>query len=683
MIKGSVMRKTLFLLIPLLIAAGCTKELTEVPGIEEAISVFDEIEAPEVTVIKASFENPETRTHLEMNEAQTFAKVLWTKGDEIRLIGMLSDGSRYYRTFSTQDENVTNANFACTGWNPDTTIIRYYAYYPEESYQGAGIDKLGVYIPSVQTAVAGGIAEGLNIAYATAERMSDGLVFKNIPSLLKFRLSGSGVEDLSCIKFVANATIAGECLIQDLEEQDPTFSYNSYYRPLEEATGNVVKLNGPFQAGTDYYIAVFPGTTEGFTMIFMNSSGDYSIKSSSKTLTMGRSQITDFGTITVDSSFSDPLVTRYMTKTSTAKPVDIVVIPDGYTAEQKELFETRASACIDFLFDTAPYSKYKKYFNVYFIWAPSEQEGASVTDGKGTITTLRNTAFGSRWGENSYNDMTADSDRVYGYVSAHCPEIVKEILAINEVPILLLINDTRYGGIAHSSGSGKTYCQVPYTYEGEGISWSFPKNVAVSDADPTQGTRKTTNDEYAELGRNSGDWRNTVLHEFGGHSFGRLKDEYWYTDYYTSESDLSAHGWTVPFGLNVSGHYNVVPWQDLLDRKSALAASNPLYGRIGKFQGADVSILYRWRSEKISCMIDNRQYFSTWQRILIAKRITELAGETFDLDYYLQTLDVIYDPVRDENPSHIKAVNSSGPIIEMPLLPPPELIDDTPIPIED
>ena len=55
-----------------------------------------------------------------------------------------------------------------------------------------------------------------------------------------------------------------------------------------------------------------------------------------------------------------------------------------------------------------------------------------------------------------------------------------------------------------------------------------------------------------------------------------------------------------------------------------------------------------WRSEKTSCMIDNRQYFSAWQRYLIVKRIFTLAGEesSFSFEKWLEN-DVTFDPVRD------------------------------------
>ena len=68
---------------------------------------------------------------------------------------------------------------------------------------------------------------------------------------------------------------------------------------------------------------------------------------------------------------------------------------------------------------------------------------------------------------------------------------------------------------------------MPYTDNGGPMHWSFPSFTAVSDIDPTEGLRYTTNEEYEALGITNGDWRNVVLHEFGGHAFGRFADEYW------------------------------------------------------------------------------------------------------------------------------------------------------------
>ena len=76
-------------------------------------------------------------------------------------------------------------------------------------------------------------------------------------------------------------------------------------------------------------------------------------------------------------------------------------------------------------------------------------------------------------------------------------------------------------------------------------------------------------------------------------------------------------------------------------------------------------------------MIDNRPYYSTWQRILIAQRIAKLAGLSFDLDDFLIDDDPT-DPVRDVAKRRRAPVNTSGPVEYMPLLPPPVLIDNSP-----
>ncbi len=54
-----------------------------------------------------------------------------------------------------------------------------------------------------------------------------------------------------------------------------------------------------------------------------------------------------------------------------------------------------------------------------------------------------------------------------------------------------------------------------------------------------------------------------------------------------------------------------------MSRKTSLVSTNSKYDRIGVFHGGGVSLFNRWRSEEVSCMIDNRPYFSAWQRALI------------------------------------------------------------------
>ena len=684
-----VMKKVLLFAALALVALGCAREMVEITPEDSA----PEEALPQVAIIHAGFENtagPETKTSISMNEDGKGAKVLWTKGDAIKVLGVLSDGSYYSNSFTTEVGGGTSTDFECSDWSPSSEVVRYYALYPLASFHGfKGTVGLGIRIPGTQTAVPNGMVEGLNLSYASAASMADDFTFRNIPSLIKFKLSGDIVGDLESIKFVTKTVIAGKGVLTDLDADEPTYSFNSYFGNLDEPLSSTVTLNKPsdgkFEAGVDYFIAVFPGVTEGFSMIFTNSKEEYVVKTSSKTMSMERSMIADLGTISLGSKFGDPKVTQYKAKTGSAKPVDMVVLPDGFTKDQREAFEGYAASAIDLLFDTEPYKSFEDYFNVYFLWEPSKDEHCSVTDGNGNITTLKDTAFGSRWGEDSYDDMQADASKVYNFVSVHCPDIVRGDLTIDEVPIVIIANDERYGGKAYSTSSGRTYCIVPMTYGGDIIYGGYPTLLPMTDepvtGDYNSAIRSRTQEDTDEVGVASGNWRNTLLHEYGGHSFGRLADEYWYSSWKTSQSDISYHNWPVPYKLNITGRYDSIPWQELLNRKASLVAKNVLYDRIGVFQGADVSMFNRWRSEKVSCMIDNRAYYSAWQRILIARRISELAGVSFDLDTFLATDDPT-DPVRDV--AKRGSVNASGPLRYMPPLPPPELIDNSqkPVPAE-
>ncbi len=116
----------------------------------------------------------------------------------------------------------------------------------------------------------------------------------------------------------------------------------------------------------------------------------------------------------------------------------------------------------------------------------------------------------------------------------------------------------------------------------------------------------------------------------------------------------------------------------LLDAKENLVLQDSRYDRIGRFQGANVYLFNSWRSEKISCMIDNRTYFSTWQRYLIVQRILNLAGESSSLTLAsFLAKDDPTDPLRDGATPTSVTTKSFGPVRIMPPLAPPVLIDNT------
>lgn len=616
-----------------------------------------------------------TKTHLEMNPAGTFAKVVWDAEDQFEMWGY--DGTDWYCAIYETTSGGENASFTTSHGLP--TADNYYCFYPEALGYLPGYeygDFFVVEIPSVQYAYADGLMPQTNPSFTLTSSRTDDLTFYNIGSVIKFSLSGALVPQINSVSVQGTSPISGYCAVVFFTDGGLAITCNHGMG----GTSNKITLNGPFATGQDYYVVLGQGTQDGLALTFEGDDGSIT-KSINQSIDFPRGTIRDFGTIDIGDSFPEytgPEVTKYISATSGLKPVTMVVVPDGFTKGELAEFDRLAKSGIDALFATEPFKTYKSYFNVWLISVASNDSGANITDGNGNITTARDCYFGSKWGEETYDDMDLDYVALYNFVGEYCPDIIDGSHTIAEVPVLVIINDERYGGICHSWSNGMAYCQAPVTFGGGSLAWCYPEITAISESDPSAGTQATPQSIMEEVGGyNIGDWRNTLVHEYGGHAFSKLGDEYWYDGYIQDPvSSIDRHSWPVPFSLNISASYSSPPWMsDLLDRKDQLVASNPLYSRLGVYQGGDVSPINRWRCERISCMIDNRFYFSVWQREVIVKRIMTLAGGTFNLSQFL-ALDNPIDPKRDVASSGVmdqnrKAGNSTAPI--MPPLPPPVL----------
>lgn len=667
------------------ILASCTQAVPETPVVPQA----PEAPVPIHKEIHAVLDGG-TRTSVSMNDAGTHADVLWNAGDEITVIA--TDGNDFNaNNFTATAGGSKEADFSCDDYilyfSGDHSIL---AYYPADQFfgfsKGSGDDYyLNLDLSPVQTAVKGGVDSGLNVAvaYSDQDPGDASLHFKNVLSLVHFTLDGPGASSVTKAVLQTSFICAGDAVINvgpgGIGTVDTRYVYDFSYGASRSVT-----LEGTFEKGGDYYFAIIPGVSDGFSITFVDGSGQFIFKSTDITLNAGRSRIIELGTITLDNSFSPTLpgVERYMTHTQGTKPVAIAVLGDAFTASEQDLFTTLAHSAVDKLFDTPPFSTYKDRFNVYIMSAVSNQSGGSVTDGQGNITEAHDTYFKSRWGATSYDDMTADFDKVYSFVESRCNDVADGSVPIEDVTVLLIINDSRYAGRCTMFSNGQAVAMVPYTNNGGDIGWGFSQFIAASDSDPAAGVRAVTEADIQEIGYYVGNWVNTALHEFGGHAFGRFADEYWYGSY-TTDPTIPQQSWQVPAALNISGTYNNVPWQLLLDNRDALMQKDPHYGRIGVFQGAGTYVLYRWRSEMISCMIDNRDYFSAWQRYLLVKRILELSGGAFDYQSFLDN-DVTTDPVRDSPLLNAPAsgmqdtINPGGrvkPVLCYPPLAPPAYVE--------
>ena len=619
-----------------------------------------------------------TRAGIDMNDEGTFAHWVWNAGDTFGMYAFSGSGFQT-SSFTTTGSGISADFTTQAGIDLDPP---FYAVFPMPgkvtTYGGNPL--FGVNIPTEQEAMPGGIKDGYTVAFATAQNLTDFVHFSPLSSLVRFRMGGAIVPQVKSVTIKGTSPLAGDIVV--LGNADGTFSVIDQVWFTTDNRSVTVTLSGDFVAGQDYFLALKPCEQSRLQMIFADDTGQ-STTLTCNSFTFPQGRISDFGTIDLGNAFTDDNTVyepiRYMTASAGApKPVSIAVVPDGFTKDQLSTYVLLAKSGIDALMDTEPYRTYKRFFNVWILQKPSRESGASVTDGNGNVLEPVDNAFGSKWGP-GYGDMVANAQDLFDFVEKNCPDITDGKHTIEEVPVLLIINDARYGGMCHSYSNGQGYGMAPYIFEGDPIYWSYPDvtpstDDPISPSDMEANYHWTTEDEYAAMGRNSGDWRNTLVHEFGGHCFGRLGDEYWQSGQLTYQSGpIGGHTWPVPFALNLAVDPTAVPWQaDVLDYPlEALVAKDPNYGRIGTFQGGDVKLFGRWRSEMISCMIDNRFYFSTWQRMLIVRRILSLSGTAFNADSFWAN-DVTFDPVRDVSSSPVMG-GVELPRRVMPLLPPPVL----------
>ncbi len=674
--------------ISLHIVISCTNDL--VPGdLDDQVirpTMIDPWTAIDQTpyLKKSNVYNPVTLTagHIQTKSTMVmmtddFASVVWSPND---VFNMYAYSSGYtVRPFTTAEGG---ASAVFTSEYGEVTGTPQHSIFAPVGGINLGYDGsvfFGLNIPVAQKAVANKVKDDYLFSYARSINQTDNLTFKNIPSLVRFKMSGSVASSVTQVTLTGASPISGEFIIVPDSYGTPAISLSkSFGGSTSTSITLTIDGGGNFSADTYYYFAVIPGVQTGFSMVFSNGVNS-TTKISSKTVNFEQGKIADLGEIylgpdfTDDPSHPDMSPIKYMTASAGAsKPVTIAVIPDGFTAVEMSKYELLAKSAINTLFEIEPFKSYKTYFNVYILKVASHESGARITDGT-PAQQARDCYFESKWAASSYGDMAANADSVRNFVTRNCQDIVDEWHTINEVPVLMIINDERYGGICHTSSNGFSYGMVPYTYGGGRLTWSYPDYEASGDYPdklPVPADKKDA------LGHNGGNWLNTMVHEFGGHCFGRLADEYWGSGgYYTSISGaVEEHGWTVPFGLNVSATPSSPGWQHLLNKITALTLGTPYSERIGTFQGGDTHAWGRWRSEQISCMIDNRYYFSTFQRELIVRRIMTLAGESFDESQFW-TKDDPTDPVRDVKSS---PVMGGDPVMPrpVPLLPPPVLHTD-------
>ncbi|MEU9201879.1 M64 family metallopeptidase [Streptomyces sp. NPDC048332] len=128
-----------------------------------------------------------------------------------------------------------------------------------------------------------------------------------------------------------------------------------------------------------------------------------------------------------------------------ADRLDVVIVGDGYTADQQEAFHTAAAAKWADITRIEPYSSYQGLMNVWTVDAVSAESG--ITGDPGADVT-KDTALGSYfWCSQTERLICADIDKVASY-AAKAPEADL---------VVVVSNSAKYGGAGYSGLEAEGY----------------------------------------------------------------------------------------------------------------------------------------------------------------------------------------------------------------------------------
>lgn len=224
-----------------------------------------------------------------------------------------------------------------------------------------------------------------------------------------------------------------------------------------------------------------------------------------------------------------------------SQKVDIVLLSEGYDADQFELFESDCKRFADAIFTFSPYKENKHRFNVKAVWKPAAVPGVDIPGDEVWKNSTLNANF-----------YTFDSER---YIMTNDYKAVRTMAAAVPYDLIYIIaNSKKYGGGA--------------IYNYYGISSTGQE------------------DSYAKV----------YVHEFG-HLFLGLGDEY---EGDTSYNDFYPKG-VEPWEPNITNLVNFdKKWKHLLPKEASIPTVKTKENEdsIGVFEGAGYSSKGMYRSRQ-------------------------------------------------------------------------------------
>lgn len=289
-----------------------------------AIEVLPETPAenqPEVQLYPMTFtagadegSDPETKVTLDGTS------VLWAADDQIKVF----DGTATpLDPFTVKSgAGTTSASFSGSVANPSAN--KYYALYPyqEAATFTSGDIKIGntdyksyltVDLPEEQQAVDGSVDPKAFLALAVSDGNGD-FSFKNLNSLVKFRLSESDITKLESISISSNSleAIAGNMKVAFNANGVPVQTY------VSGKMDSYITLKAPtegFKANTDYFIAIRSiGFASGLTITAKYEGGTCKHATSTKApeKSLSRNSVLNLGTLPLVEGLPNDLYIAYL-----------------------------------------------------------------------------------------------------------------------------------------------------------------------------------------------------------------------------------------------------------------------------------------------------------------------------------------------------------------------------------
>ena len=146
-----------------------------------------------------------------------------------------------------------------------------------------------------------------------------------------------------------------------------------------------------------------------------------------------------------------PTVTTVLGNGTTQSRYDMVILGDGYQAHEQVKFDQDVQTFLAALFQKQPYQTFAAYYNAHTVFRASAESGADRPDENPPV--YRNTVY------NATYDF-GGTDRCL-YIQNTSQALADAALApANEGRILVLVNDTRYGGCAATFAVSYTGSQM-------------------------------------------------------------------------------------------------------------------------------------------------------------------------------------------------------------------------------